>query len=647
MEDIKQKMQDLIDLINTYNYQYYVLDNSEIEDAEWDLLYDRLKALEKQSGIVLPDSPTQRVGGEILTEFEKHVHLGRLWSLDKVNSIKEVEEYFERTKKLVGDHPFSFMMEYKYDGLTINLTYDKGNLVSAATRGNGDYGEEIFEQVKTIRSIPLTIDFQGKIEVQAEGIMRLSALEEYNKTAKEPLKNARNAAAGALRNLDTKETAKRKLDAFCYNVGYIEGKEFSDAYEMMQFLRDNKFPVGKVYEKIETIDQVEKVIDEIGKVRPTLDFLIDGVVMKIDNYRLREKMGYTQKFPRWAMAYKFEATKEETTVLGVTWNVGRTGKVTPVANLAPIDIDGVTVQNATLNNFENIQKKGVAIGSLVLLRRSNDVIPEILYSLDDGEKEIEKPTHCPSCGQPLTEVGPNVFCFNSENCKPQIVAKLAHFASRDAMDIETFNEKTAEQFYDELNIRTPDQLYKITKEQLLTLEGFKEKKAQNYLDSIEASKKPTLNQFLYALGIPNVGRQTAMDLTNYFGTLEAISETEVDDLIAIEDIGLVVGSCIYDYFQNYGKQIVENLLAVGIEPQERKMDNMPLLNKYIVITGTLTRPRNDVIKAIEDLGGIVQNAVSKKTNFLIIGDKPGSKFAKAQSLKVPIMSEEEFFDSFK
>lgn len=647
MEDINQKMQDLIDLINQYNYQYYVLDNSEIADAEWDMLYDRLKVLEKQSGIVLPDSPTQRVGGEILTEFEKHIHLARLWSLDKVNSISEVEEYFERTKKLIGDQPFSFIMEYKYDGLTINLTYENGALVSASTRGNGDYGEEIFEQVKTIRSIPLTIDFKGKIEVQAEGIMRLSALEEYNQTAKDPLKNARNAAAGALRNLDTKETAKRKLDAFCYNVGYIEGKEFSNAYEMMQFLRDNKFPVGKVYEEIKTIDQVETVIKEINQVRPTLDFLIDGVVMKIDNYRIRGKMGYTQKFPRWAMAYKFEATKEETTVLGVTWNVGRSGKVTPVANLEPIDIDGVTVQNATLNNFENIQKKGVAIGSLVLLRRSNDVIPEILYSLNDGTQKIDKPTHCPACNYPLVEIGPNVFCMNTENCKPQIVAKLAHFASRDAMDIETFNEKTAEQFYDELKIKFPDQLYKITKDQLLTLEGFKEKKAQNYLDSIESSKKPTLNQFIYALGIPNVGRQTAMDLTNYYGTLDAIRATEVDDLIAIEDIGLIVGSCIYDYFQNYGKEIVDNLLAVGIEPQERKMDNMPLLNKYIVITGTLTRPRNDVIKAIEDLGGIVQNAVSKKTNFLIIGDKPGSKFAKAQSLKVPIVSEEEFFNSFK
>lgn len=647
MDEQLAKMNELVELINEYSYQYYVMDNSEISDAQWDKLYDRLKKLEKETGVVLPNSPTLRIGGEILSQFQKHTHLAKLWSLDKSNSIGEIEEFVSRVKKLVDGADFSLTMEYKYDGLTINLTYDGGFLVDAATRGNGEYGEKILEQVKTIRSVPLKIPFTGKMEVQAEGIMRLSALEAYNELADEPLKNARNAAAGALRNLDPKVTAKRNLDVFCYNVGYIEGKSFANAYEMLAFLRENKFPVGKVYERIETIEQVERVIAEISGIRHSLDFLIDGVVLKIDDYSLREKLGYTQKFPRWAIAYKFEATEVEAKVLGVTWNVGRTGKVTPVAQLTPVNIDGVTVKNATLNNPENIVKKGVALGSAVLLRRSNDVIPEILYGLDEGEAPVENPSHCPACGSTLLEIGPNLYCMNSEHCRPQIVGKLTHFASRDAMDIETFNEKTAEIFYDKLGIKYPHQLYTVTAKQLLTLDGFQRKKVNNYLTNVQNSMRPSLQQFLYALGIPNVGKRTALDLANTYGTLEAVREANIEDLSNIQDIGLIVASAIYDYFQHYGKPIVDQLLAVGVRPQEKRAENLPLTGKKIVITGTLSRPRNEMINDIEALGGVVQNAVGKKTDVLLIGENPGSKQKKAETLGITILPEEEFFSRFK
>lgn len=646
--DAEKRIKELISIINEYNYQYYVLDDSSIEDSVWDKLYDELVKLEKESGIIYPDSPTQRVGDKVLSGFKRHTHLAPLWSLEKCNTIAGIEDFVKKCETLSKGQA-SFTVEYKYDGLTINLTYDGGSLVGAATRGNGSYGEEIYEQVKTIKSIPLTIDFKGKMEVQAEGIMKRSVLAAYNETADEPLKNERNGAAGALRNLDTKETAKRRLDAFCYNVGYIEGKEFADAYEMLDFLIHNKFPVGKIHRKVKSISDIEKIVNEITQGRDKLDFLIDGIVIKVDDYDTREKLGYTQKFPKWALAYKFEATKVTTKVLDVSWSVGRTGKITPIASLEPVNIDGATVKNATLNNYENILLKNVRIGSDVLLRRSNDVIPEILYSLDEGERDVERPKACPACGSVLVEVGPNVYCFNSNNCKPQIVGRLAHFASRDAMDIDTLNEKTVELLYDKLFVRMPSDLYYLTKEQLLKLDGFKEKKAVNLLEGIGRTKSPKLANFLYALGIPNVGKRTALDLARTFKSLEALRRVEFEDLESIDDIGLVVASCILDYFNNYGKDTVDRLLDAGVVPRDETDDDLAFKDMKIVITGTLSRPRSDIVKIIEENGGVVQSSVSKKTDLLICGENAGSKLAKARDLGIKITSENEFFenDSFK
>ena len=450
--DKEKRIQELIDIIDDLNYHYYTLDNPKASDKEYDLLYDELVRLELETGMVYPYSPTQRVGGHILDKFEKHTHLGRLWSLDKSQSFGELRNWDNRVRRLIEDYnrlnedklpdPV-YILEYKFDGLTINLTYKNGELVQGATRGNGTVGEAILEQLRTIKPIPLKIEYQGTIEIQGEGLMPLSALEKYNETAIEPLKNARNAAAGALRNLDTKVTADRNLTAYFYNIGYIEGKTFNTHREALKFLKDNRlpvFPYAKSFNSIETlIEEIEKLKEERSK----LDVLTDGLVIKIDDIRTREILGFTNRFPRWAIAYKFEAEETSTKLLGVQWNVGRTAKVTPTAILEPVEIGGVTVRRATLNNYDDIIRKGVRLNSKILIRRSNDVIPEILGTLETDEETypIEKPTHCPACHSELYQDGVHIFCPNSLSCKPQLVARLVHFASRDAMNIEGFSEK--------------------------------------------------------------------------------------------------------------------------------------------------------------------------------------------------------------
>ncbi|SCW70204.1 DNA ligase, NAD-dependent [Paenibacillus tianmuensis] len=387
MPDALETMKTLIEEINKHNYAYYTLDQPSLTDAEYDPLYDKLVQLEAETGTVLPYSPTQRVGGELLKGFDPHRHLARLWSLDKAQNHDDLMAWHTRVQKLVNDYntqhpddplpPLSFVVELKFDGLTLNLTYDHGELVQAATRGNGVVGEGILANVKTIRSVPLRIPYtDGIIEVQGEGIMNLSVLEAYNATAAEPLKNARNAAAGALRNLNPKVTAERKLNAYFYNIGYADSLQVQNHQEMVGFLRDNQFKVSPFVEFVDSIDAVEEELEKLVAMRNTLDFLIDGLVVKITDMRTREVLGYTNKFPRWAVAYKFEAEEAVTTLLDVSWNVGRTGKVTPLAQVEAVDIGGVTVQNCTLNNMDDIERKNLkyGLGSLVYIRRSNDVI---------------------------------------------------------------------------------------------------------------------------------------------------------------------------------------------------------------------------------------------------------------------------------
>ena len=642
-----EQMRALVDRLNEAARAYYYSGEPIMSDKDYDALYDELLKLEKESGVVLPDSPTHRGGAEALTALEPHTHISRLWSMDKVQSLDELDEWIKRTEKLTGRTELQYYVEYKFDGLTLNLTYEDGMLVQAATRGNGVTGEAILPQARTLRTVPLTIPYQGLLEVQGECIMRLSTLEKYNETAAEPLKNARNAAAGAIRNLDPAVTASRKLDAFFYQVGTIDNPPYDDQPGMLTFLRENGFPVSEYLGRPHDRESLIACIKEIEKARPTLDYLIDGVLVKVGDFALRDQMGYTDRFPRWAVAYKFEAEETTTTLNEVTWELGRTGKLTPLAHVEPVDFYGVTVRKATLNNYGDIQRKNVAIGAQVWIRRSNDVIPEIMGRFGEateGETPIVPPTHCPACGSELVERGAHLFCLNRATCRPQAIARMTHFASREAMDIEGLSEKTIAQLYDQMKVRDCADLYQITLEEALTLEGFKQRKAEKLLAALSKSKSCTLDAFLHAIGIPNIGRKTARDLASTFGTLQKLREATLEQLVAIPDVGDIVAKSVVEFFsfpENH--EMIERLLAAGVKPQEAagKAEGT-FTGMSIVVTGTLpTLSRKDAEELIRSMGGTAAGSVSKKTAFVVAGEAAGSKLTKAESLGIEVIDEEE------
>ncbi len=650
------RMRALVDQINAASRSYYASGESNLSDAQWDALYDELVALEKVLGTQLPDSPTVRVGAEPLKAFAQHRHLQRLWSMDKVQSKQELQAWLVRIEKLhaqLSDQlpsplsPLRYAIEYKLDGLTVNLTYQRGKLTQAATRGNGEVGEGILPQARTIPSIPLTIPFKEVMEVQGECIMRLSTLEKYNRTANEPLKNARNAAAGALRNLDPAVTASRRLDAFFYQVGAIASPPYADQEGMIAFLVQNGFTVSPYQRMATTYEEIEKAVDEIEALRDSLDYLIDGAVIKVVNLAARDALGNTDKFPRWAVAYKFAAEENTATLLDVTWQLGRTGKLTPLAHLTPTDIGGVTVQRATLNNYGDILRKKVAVGCEVWIRRSNDVIPEIMGRVGeptDAETPIQPPQCCPACGEPLVERGANLFCMNRISCKPQAVARLAHFAGRNAMDIDGFSEKTAELLYDQLSVRDPADLYRLTVEQLLALEGFQQKRAENLVTALQNSKRCTLDAFLFALGIGNVGRKTARDLAADFSSLEALGQAALERLTDISEIGPIVAQSIVEFFSfGENREMINRLLAAGVTPQQASTAvSGKLAGQTAVVTGTLpTLSREQAEALIAAHGGRAAGSVSKNTSFVLAGEKAGSKLTKALELGIPVLSEEE------
>lgn len=644
------RQQELTSLLQQYAAAYYEQDAPLVSDSEYDALYDELLRLEQESGVVLPGSPTRRVGGAPQGGFVPHTHLARLWSMDKVRTAEGLNDWEARVRRLTeGMGEPEFALEYKFDGLTINLTYEGGRLVTGATRGNGVTGETITAQVRTIRSLPQQIPFLGRMEVQGECIMRLSVLEAFNRTADEPLKNARNAAAGALRNLDPAVTAARRLDCFCYNVGHIEGKRLHDQQEMLAFLQENGFPVSPFIRYCHGADELLFEIEQAEKTRGTLDFLIDGMVVKVTDFALREALGETEKFPRWAMAFKFAAEETTATVESVTWEVGRTGKLTPLAHLSPVELCGATIRRATLNNFDDIQRKRVGIGSRVFIRRSNDVIPEILGSVPDDvpEAPVEKPTRCPQCGAHVEQRGAHLFCTNSLSCRPQIVGRIAHYASRDAMDIESLSDKTAAQLVDAFGIATIPELYDLTVERLVPLDRFGQKKAQNLIDALEQSKRRPLSAFLFALGIPNVGIKTARDLARRFGTLDAVRGATREALLAIDDVGDIVADSILQFFQDASIAAqVDALLNHGVAPTEEAAaaSASPLAGRTIVVTGTLpSMGRREAEALIERLGGKAASSVSKKTDYVLAGENAGSKLDKARTLGVPVLDEAAFF----
>ena len=647
MDERIARIDALTQQLTQHIYRYYTLDDPVVSDSEYDALYDELVRLERETGYVRPDSPSLRVGGDVLEKFEKQAHLVPLYSLDKVRSNEELAAWQQRAKKL-SDGDLACIVEYKFDGLTINLRYDGGVLVSAATRGDGAVGEVITPQVRTIRDVPLSIPYQGRLEVQGEGIMPLSVLKKYNETADEPLKNARNAAAGALRNLDPAVTAKRHLGLFCYGVGYKDGTPFASHKEMIAFLKENRFPVSDYIKEAHSLEDIMQCVRETEQMRPQLDYLIDGLVVKIDSYAVREALGFTQKFPRWAVAYKFAADEKTTVLRDVVWQVGRTGKLTPAAMLEPVDIGGVTVSKATLNNYGDIQRKGLKKNCRVFIRRSGDVIPEVLgvAEMTDDAEDIAKPEVCPACGSPLVEKGAHIFCDNMLYCRPQLTRAIAHFASRDAMNIETFSGKTAEALYDHLDLSDVSDLYYIDYDALKGLPGFGDKKAENLRGAIEQSKSRPLANFIYALGIPGVGAKTAKDLAAVYQNIDALMAADTDGLVAIDGIGDTLVDNITAYFANERvRGIIQRMRDAGVHPtheQIQKIDS-PFSGKKVVLTGTLAGyTRKEAGTIIERLGGEIVSSVSRNTDYVLAGESPGSKLTKAQALGVTVIDETQF-----
>lgn len=639
------RMQELVQKLNEYAYCYYVLDDPVISDGEYDKLYDELVALEKQTGVVLPDSPTIRVGDKPLSKFNQVVHRGKLFSLDKCQSKEEMRAWLDKLS-VNGKMPLC-SVEYKFDGLTINLTYENGVLTRAATRGNGEIGEEVTMQVRTIKSVPLSIPYKGVIEVQGEGIMTLSALAAYNaRPDVVPLKNARNGVAGAIRNLDPKVTADRKLDMICYNVNYMDDGNFPDGKAMLAFLRENNFKLSDYCRYCSTPDEVMAALDEIESRRDSLDFLIDGAVVKVDNTAMREELGYTQKFPRWAMAFKFAPEEATTTVRDVIWQVSRTGKLNPLAVLDPVDLAGVTVSRATLSNISEIRRKDIRIGSRVFIRRSNDVIPEITGVAEHTEnsREIVPPAVCPACGAPVVQDGIFVKCSNTRACANTIISALSHFCERDAMDIEGLSDKTLELLYGLNKVKAFHDIYALKQEDFDEVEGFRDKRTGNLLAAIEKSKTTTLARFLYAIGIPNIGKKSAGQLEEEFRTLDAVMNASKEDFAALDDFGDIMAEGVKAYFDDeHNRREIELLLKAGVTFIQKQVAEGVFSGKKVVLTGALvSMKRGKAKEEIEKRGGSVAESVSKAVNLVIVGEDAGSKLAKAEKLGIPTISEGEF-----
>ena len=640
------RMKELVAELDKHIKNYYVYDNPTISDAEYDKLYDELVALEKQTGIILPNSPTQRVNGEVLEGFQKHKHEVQLYSLNKCQNKEDLEKWLKGVKQVEPKATFS--LEYKFDGLTIVCEYQNGYYKGAYTRGDGVIGEDVTEQVRTIKSVPLKIDFKGKLLVRGEGMITLSNLKEYNKSSSEPLKNARNAVAGAIRNLDPKETAKRRLDLFCYEVLMAENKSFRTQYEMQEFLVQQGFKTGEYFKIFKDFDELYNEIQLIGKNKSEFDILMDGAVVKLNEIPLRDEFGYTAKFPKWAIAYKYPPEELSTTLEDVVWQVGRTGKLTPIALIEPVELAGACVRRATLNNMTDIKRKQVKIGSRVFVRRSNEVIPEILGLAEDkaGSKEVIQPEFCPSCKHKLIEDGANIFCPNSQNCPEQIIDRLTNFASREAMNIDGFSIQTVSELYEKKGVKDFSSLYELKKEDFLYLENFKDKKANNMINAIEKSKNVTLPKFLNALGIEGVGVKTSKDLAKRFKSLENIMTASLLDIASVYNVGQVVAQNIVDYFADEkNKNQIEKLIQIlNIEKYQDDIQENAFTGKKVVITGTFEKySRIELTSLFESFGASVIGSVSKNTDFLVAGENAGSKLSKAQSLGVNIITEQAFY----
>jgi DNA ligase (NAD+) len=662
-QPVEQQIQALRETLHHHGILYYVEDNPSIPDAEYDRLMRELIELEQQyPDLITPDSPTQRIGGAPLDGFETVRHEIPMLSLDNAFDDEEIESFEHRIhERLSGASGVDFCCEPKLDGLAVSLLYEQGILVRAATRGDGTSGENITENVKTIRCIPLKLrggDFPERLEVRGEVFMPKTGFAALNeaamKSGEKTFVNPRNAAAGSLRQLDSRITARRHLSFYAYGVGVVDGASLAPShYQRLIQLKQWGMPMCPETRAVNSLDQVKSFYQKILNQREQLEYEIDGVVIKVNAIALQEQLGFISKAPRWAIAYKFPAQEEITRLNDVEFQVGRTGAITPVAKLEPVFVGGVTVSNASLHNADEIARLGVRIGDTVIVRRAGDVIPQIVSVVMDQRpgdtKEIIFPKQCPVCHSDIERIEGEAVarCTGGLVCQAQRQEALKHFVSRKAMDVDGLGEKVIEQLVDKEMVETPADLYRLTAGQLTILERMGPKSAQNVIQALIQSKSTSLARFLYALGIREVGEATANNLARHFLTLEAVQAATLEQLIEVQDIGEVVASHIVAFFSEVNNQkVVADLLAVGIQWPDIEVaqdkESRLLEGKTVVLTGSLSElSRSDAKQALQDLGAKVTGSVSKNTDMVFAGDNAGSKLVKAQELGIEVKTEQD------
>lgn len=660
-DNIKREIEKLVKELNYHCYRYYVLDSPVISDEEYDRLYLHLKELEDRYNYILPDSPTQRIGAPPLDKFEKVRHTEPMLSLDNAFSYEEVKEFEKRVKRFLGsEEVIEYTVEPKYDGLAIELTYRDGLLLRASTRGDGYEGEDVTQNIRTIKSVPLKIEeaikVPGEIDIRGEVYMDIEEFEALNREREqkgEPLfANPRNAAAGSVRQLDSSITAARKLHLACYGIGAVKGMEFKSQWELIKWLEKSRFPIPAIVRLVKGIDNVIDVARGIEEKRRTFPFETDGAVIKVNEFGLQRLLGIKTREPRWAIAYKFPAHQGTTRIKEIIPSVGRTGVITPIAMLEPVRIGGVTVSRSTLHNWDEIERKDIRVGDTVVVERAGDVIPHVVMVIKEKrtgkEKSFLVPEKCPVCGSRVVrEKGEVAVRCIGLNCPAQVQEKIMHFASRGAMDIEGLGEKNVELFYSRGLIHDFADIYKLKKEELLSLPRFAEKSAQNLIDAIERSKHTTLSRFLYALGILHVGEYASKILAKDFEKLEDLYKISPERIMQIRQMGEKIARSVSDFFNDpENLHTLETLKSLGLKItnldfEGEKKEKRPLEGLMFVITGTLLRPRNEVEELIERLGGHASSSVSKSTDYLVLGENPGSKLQQARTLKVKTISYDE------
>jgi DNA ligase (NAD+) len=637
-----------------------VKDRPEISDEEYDRLFDTLKRLEARfPNLMTPDSPTQRVGAKPQEEFRVVDHTAPMLSLDATREEDEVRRFDERTRKSLNGK-VHYLLEEKFDGASVELVYESGALARAVTRGDGQQGEEITENIKTIRSVPLKLAGEDRrapklLAVRAEIIMKIPAFEALNRklleAGNEPFANPRNAAAGSLRQLDPRITAERPLDVVVYEVMAVDGIRFSKDSQALKSLEDWGLPTPRRVLEVSTVSEIVEHHARLAEERDRLPYEIDGVVIKLDDLGARDKLGSTAHHPRWAIAYKFAPRGEETRIEEIAIQVGRTGVLTPVALMRPVEVGGVTISRATLHNREEVQRKDVRVGDWVRIQRAGDVIPEVVERIPEARRKREPPfkmpSKCPACGSQVVERGPYTICPNRFACPAQLKGRLKHFASKRALDIEGLGEKTLSALVDRKLVRDLADLFRLKKDHLLRLEGYAERSAAKLVDAIQKSRRVELGRFLYALGIPEVGAAVARDLAYHFRNLDSLRRANRQELDKVLGIGPRMSDAICEFFRDKRNQrAIDALLGAGLELIEMKRpQTQPLKGKTFVFTGSLDRfSRSEAEKLVENLGGRATSSVSRQTDYVVVGSEPGDKLdqAKAQGLKT--LSENRFLD---